>query len=537
MPSETLTATIVTVLDLLTTYLLHSTLLFTIAALVSWCYRRQSHALTERLWKSAAVIPLLTVPLQLMCGVGNSVFSPHWSKPVREVVVLDQSIRPTPEIIDVDDVGPTSVPPEAGIESLSAEIDATPIAPSPSGVLLIDSSRPLPIKNRSTEQVELRSIPETASTDSARSVSTVTPFVTEPTSIVAPPFLPGFASWLAGLVVFIVTAGALRFFISGQRFRRRVRKFRTVEAGRVFETLSRVIQRVALRRRVRLLEADDVSEPIAFGIWRWTIVVPPDIETRLERTELEALLAHELAHLVRGDTWWLLMGRLLCCCLPFQPLNFLARERWKQAAEFQCDDWAASQTENPLSLAHCLTRVAEWRLDVANFSHVLPAGGSDSTLSRRVERLLSDRPAVDPRKRSRRRRLSMACILCVAIVLCWHGPRTTLLARFGAQHNPLALDETITHDLADGSLSDEIDSLNAELRQLETDLRKVELLVRNHESPSEVRTLVAGLSSRLAYLRLHRRELLARAKPASIDFVNVSDTNTQPATLSVESNQ
>lgn len=538
MPSEFLTTAIVTILDLLTTYLLHSTLLLTLAALVTWCYRRQSHALTERLWKSAAVIPLLTVPLQFVCGVGNSVFSPRWNEPAVEVAVLEPSTLFVPEIIPVDDVEPTSVPLDTGGEPLKAKIDVTSITPSSSWVPAADAFKPLPIEVPVTGQVVSTPLPDTAATDVALPVPAVTPFVTKPAAIVTPPFLPWFAKWLAGLVVAIVTAGSLRFFIAGRRFRRRIRKFRAVEAGHVSDTLTRVVRRTALRRRVRLLEADDVSEPIAFGIWRWTIVVPQDIETRLDRNELESLLAHELAHLVRGDTWWLLVGRLLCCCLPFQPLNFLARERWKQAAEFQCDDWAANRTGNPLSLAHCLTRVAEWRLDVADCAHVLPAGGSDSTLSRRVERLLADdRPAIDPWKRLRRRRLLTAFTLIIAIVLCWHGPRTTLLAEFGEQHNELTFDEGFSLDLDDSSLSDEIDSLNAELRQLQADLRKVELLVRNNESPPEVHTLAARLTSHLANLRLHQRELLARAHPASTEFVNVPHTKRQPLTLTSESSR
>lgn len=536
MPSEFLNTAIITVLDMLTTYLLHSTLLLTIAALVAWCCRKQSHALTEWLWKSAAIIPLLTVPLQLVCGVGNSVFSPRWNEPLVELVILEQSNLPMPEILSVNDDKPTSVPLDTGSDPLKAEIEETSITPSSLVVPVVDSSIPLHFENPATEQVVVTPVLDITATDVTLSVPTAVPSVTKPTSFVKPPSLPGFAKWLAGLVVAMVAAGLLRFFISGRRFRHRIRKLRAVKSGHVFDTLSRVVQRASIRRRVRLLESDDVSEPIAFGMYHWTIVIPRNIETRLDRSELEALLAHELAHLVRGDTWWLLFGRLQCCCLPFQPLNFLARQCWKQAAEFQCDDWAANLTNNPLSLAHCLTHVAEWRLDIADCAHVLPAGGSDSTLSRRVERLLAERPAFDAWKRSRQRRLLTAFILVVAIVLCWHGPRTTLLAKYGEQHNGQIFDEAAL-DLDLYSVADEIESLNAELRQLEADLRKVEFLVQNNESPPEVQTLVARMSSCLADLRLHRRELLARANPASKDFVQVPDTEIQPSTFSAKSSR
>lgn len=538
MPSEFLTTAIVTILDILTTYLLHSTLLLTFAGLATWWCRRQSYTLTERLWKSAAMIPLLTVPLQLVCGIGNPVFSPLWSEPVEEVVVIEQSSIPAQEIIRVDDSKSVPAPQDVGSETRRAEIDMTSMTESASWVPVADPTRPLTIQEPATNQIELMPLPDTSATEVALPILAVTPLITKPASSVTPPALPWFAKWLAGLVVAVVTAGSLRFFIAGRRFRRRIQKFRTIEAGSVYEILTDIVRQSSLRRRVRLLEAYDVSEPIAFGFWRWTIVVPQGIEIRLDRNELEALLAHELAHLVRGDIWWLLVGRLLCGCLPFQPLNFLARKYWKQAAEFQCDDWAANRTGKPLALAHGLTRVAEWRLDVADCAHALPAGGSDSTLSRRVESLLADRPAVDPWKHSRRQRLLTTFTLIVAVVLCWHGPRTALLAKFGEQRDMLTFGEAALFDADVSSQSDEIDSLNAELRQLEADFQKVELLVRNNEaSPPEVRTLAASLSSRLAILRLHRRELLTRANLDSKILVNVPNTETQPPTLTAESSR
>ncbi|MBP86430.1 MAG: hypothetical protein CMJ64_06910 [Planctomycetaceae bacterium] len=131
--------------------------------------------------------------------------------------------------------------------------------------------------------------------------------------------------------------------------------------GTARRTLDRFLKRHKIRRRIRLLTARNQSEPIAYGLFRWTIVLPEGAEDRLERNELKALLAHEVAHLVRGDVRWLWAGRVLCTCFAFQPLNFLARKRWQQVAEYLCDDWALERGVRSLSLARCLTQVAEWR--------------------------------------------------------------------------------------------------------------------------------------------------------------------------------
>ena len=128
-----------------------------------------------------------------------------------------------------------------------------------------------------------------------------------------------------------------------------------------------------------------------------------------------------------------------------------------------------------------------------------------------------------------------AFTLIVAAVLCWHGPRTTLLAQFDEERDGLNPGGSASFDIDANLLADEIHLLDTELRQLEADLRKVESLVRNSNQPPEVHTLAARLSARLADLRRHRRELLARAGPASTPVLPPSNSDPQPLATRIES--
>ena len=120
-------------------------------------------------------------------------------------------------------------------------------------------------------------------------------------------------------------------------------------------------------------------------------------------------------------------------------------------------------------------------------------------------------------------------------MLCWHGPRTTLLAQFDEERDGLTSDDSASFDIDADIPADEIHSLDTELQQLEADLRKVESLVRNSNHPPEVHTLAARLSARLADLRLHRRELVARAGPASTPVLPPSNSDPQPLATRIES--
>jgi hypothetical protein len=172
---------------------------------------------------------------------------------------------------------------------------------------------------------------------------------------------------------------------------------------------------------VRLACSATTSEPSAGGILRWVIVVPPEIESQLTPSEQHALLAHELAHLVRRDPLWLWIGTALCWCLPFQPLNFLAVRRWRQPAEELCDDWAIAGGVKPLTLANCLTRVAEWRL--APMPVGLTADIGKSRFARRISRLVNHESSHDHWSRPARQRLLFAGALVGAGLLTCFGPR------------------------------------------------------------------------------------------------------------------
>ena len=169
------------------------------------------------------------------------------------------------------------------------------------------------------------------------------------------------------------------------------------------------------KRQIRLLIVPGFAEPAAFGLWRPTIVLPPSCES-LPRDELRAVLAHELGHFARGDVWWLLIGRVLTTCLGFQPLNRIARREWTAAAECLCDEWAVGRGVERLTLARCLTALAEHRLTGISLADALAAVGSPSSLRTRIERLVSD-PVADPWSKRTRSWLLGSSMLALAVVM------------------------------------------------------------------------------------------------------------------------
>lgn len=179
----------------------------------------------------------------------------------------------------------------------------------------------------------------------------------------------------------------LGWAISYFRLKRRLRARPEVVGGGMFTILRQLHGELGLSPLVRLTCSSRVSVPVALGIGRPEICVPPRALSHLEPEQQEGMLAHELAHLVRRDPFWLTFSRLLASVLFFQPLNWVACRRLRELSERLCDEWAVERTGRPLSLARCLAEVAGWSV------RPLPVpsmADRPSNLAQRIRHLLDD---------------------------------------------------------------------------------------------------------------------------------------------------
>lgn len=444
------------IIELLTTYVVHSTLLLGGAWLGLRVFRVKSPALREQLWKGAAVSGILTAPAALAMSTQESWVlelpsrserplleiadaAAHTEQPASELPVdtgrdaeLPAALSPVIEMTLIDEAGnPSTFTPrleestsDAVLES-AREPSQEELTSQPDGFLHLTTESEVQVVEPTEEAAVAMATLDT-------SVHEMTPSIPDEPVTTAPAKFAtihrdramyaalAFLATIAVLNVAVLIARSVRFSIL-------VRRCAPIENGTERRCLDELLRQITVSRPVTLLAVDDSRQPAAFGLFHWRILIPANLGRRLPRDEFSALLAHELAHLVRGDAWWLAFGRVLCAAGYFQPLNFLARREWQRAAEWQCDNWAVEYSSDPLALARCLTTVAEWRLSPSQGT-TLGAVGSRSHLSDRVERLLEAATFRDPWSRGARRWILIAAILAVAFGVAGIGPRTSFSA-------------------------------------------------------------------------------------------------------------
>jgi beta-lactamase regulating signal transducer with metallopeptidase domain len=144
---------------------------------------------------------------------------------------------------------------------------------------------------------------------------------------------------------------------------------------------------LGISRTVAVRLASDVVAPFTARLFRPVIWLPLTLLTQLPSEQLEALLAHELAHIRRLD--WLSNGVqcVIESLLFFHPGAWWLSRRIRQEREHACDDLAVAACGDAIALAEALAQLERHRHPSPRL--VLAAHGG--SLMQRITRLLTSR--------------------------------------------------------------------------------------------------------------------------------------------------
>ncbi|MGN6817413.1 MAG: M56 family metallopeptidase [Sphingomonas sp.] len=161
--------------------------------------------------------------------------------------------------------------------------------------------------------------------------------------------------------------------------------------------LARAQRRMGFKNGTALLWSDELGSPVSWGLMRPVILLNNAAVAAPEQAE--AIIAHELAHVVHLDWAKLILARVATAAFWFNPLAWvLAREAHQLREEAADDAVLAANIAGP-DYAELLIGVARHQCRGA----LLGAHGvapSKSSLGRRVRRVLDQSPARGPSGRS-----------------------------------------------------------------------------------------------------------------------------------------
>jgi TonB family protein len=195
------------------------------------------------------------------------------------------------------------------------------------------------------------------------------------------PWLSAAREWVLPVWALGVLAFAVRLTLAW-RHAARLRRAAAAAEGTILEILSRLMQQMNVTRPVRVLISHVADAPSLVGWLKPVILIPAAALAGLNVSQLEAILAHEMAHIRRHDYLVNMLQMVVETLLFYHPAVWWVSSRMRQERELCCDDLAIRQSGDAIGYARALTRLE--RMRVAPEPAVAANGGS---LLFRIQRL------------------------------------------------------------------------------------------------------------------------------------------------------
>ena len=244
----------------------------------------------------------------------------------------------------------------------------------------------------------------------------------------APERLPDYLSlvvyaWICGVTGFALRLG-LQWRALSQVRRRAVRLADPAWQSR----LNDMAMRLGVRRLVELRESAIAAVPAVMGTLKPVILIPVGALARLAPEEMEALLVHELAHVLRHDYLVNLLQTAMETLFFYHPGVWWISRRMREERENCCDDIAVASCGDAIRYVRALAEMESLRMQVPDLAMAATGGA----LLRRAQRLL----APHAQKRGVAPSGVAVAALAVAALLLWAAPGTESKAQAAEPPSP-----------------------------------------------------------------------------------------------------
>jgi len=193
------------------------------------------------------------------------------------------------------------------------------------------------------------------------------------------------------LVVFIWFMGVMFLMIkstAGIILNQKLKLLKSQKLSTFWQDKLKILcEKIRVRRPVVLAESSRIKGPITIGFLKPIILLPLGLVMSMPRDEVEAVLAHELAHIARKDYLVNMLQYFVDILFFYHPALRWVSKVIRAERENCCDDIAVTVAGNSVNVAKAITKIAE--TEQGNLVFVQTASGSRWSLLKRIKRLLN----------------------------------------------------------------------------------------------------------------------------------------------------
>ncbi len=199
-------------------------------------------------------------------------------------------------------------------------------------------------------------------------------------------------SWIVGGWLIGVFVCSFRPLLGWRTLHRLPRIGISPPSDEVLAAFALVSQRLSLRRPVQVFHSTMATGPLVVGYLKPVVLLPVSLVTSIPMPQLEAILAHELAHIRRHDFVINLAQTLMETLFFYHPAIWWLSHRIRIEREHCCDDLVVKLFDNGVEYGRALLAIEQ----LQSQRTTLVLGATDGSLLARIRRI-TGRQSYQPR--------------------------------------------------------------------------------------------------------------------------------------------
>ncbi|NTV82743.1 MAG: M56 family metallopeptidase, partial [Bacteroidales bacterium] len=188
--------------------------------------------------------------------------------------------------------------------------------------------------------------------------------------------------WMTGFFLFLIRFSGSIFYVY------RLKNYHIRQVDEPWNnTLRRLSEKLGLKKTVRLAESGLAKVPMTIGYLKPVILLPIGTLSGVPPQQIDAILLHELAHILRKDYLLNLIQSVIELLFFYHPLTWWLSGLIRQEREHICDDIAVEINQDHINYIKALTTMEELNSKSPLLASAMT--GSRKKLLMRVKRLLT----------------------------------------------------------------------------------------------------------------------------------------------------
>jgi bla regulator protein BlaR1 len=186
--------------------------------------------------------------------------------------------------------------------------------------------------------------------------------------------------WMIGILFLVLR------MIGGFMYLRRIRSVNLIIIDKEWmNKLEELSGKLQIKRKIEAFFSPLVKTPLTIGFLKPVILFPVSVFTGFSTKEIEAILAHELAHVLRHDYFFNILQSIMEILFFFNPAAWIISAQIHRERENSCDNIAIGLTEDRISYAKALAAVQASQVEQGHLA--MAFASSNGNILYRIKRL------------------------------------------------------------------------------------------------------------------------------------------------------